>query len=476
MRPALQPPPDELAELRRRVDALALDLDDVRARLRGMEDPRLQAVAGLAEPEAGAPADLLPLIGRALLVLGGGFLVRALTEGGALSPRVGVFCGLAYALALVSWAQHGARHGRRRQGLADGMAAALVVFPLLWEAAARFGVLGGAQAAVALSLAAHALLAAAVVSGLSALAWAAALGAVVTACALLPATHALVPLALAVLLLAFTTRALARALGWVGLGWPALCGATVLLAAGVVIAARAEGVPPAFAPLTPARVIALALALPLAVLLASAVPRRDRGAMTLSGVVQVAAAVAVGYAAALLVAAASGVARGPLALLGLAAAAIALAWGEARRAREPVPADASALVALALAFCAGLQLLGPSGRLGAWSAAGAALCLARRSAVLEWTGGALLALAAVQAGVPTAALALAACALAVLARAGRPFGPRGLAYATLALAGLRLLSTELRQGRPAALFVAFAVYGAALIVTPRLLRPRTDEA
>lgn len=478
MRPALQPPPDELAELNRRVEALARDLDEVRGRLRALEGPRLEPVVAVSqpEPEPADSADVLPLIGRALVVLGGGFLVRALTEGGALSPRVGVSCGLAYALALVLWALHDARRARARAASADGIAAALVVFPLVWEAVRRFGVLDGAQAAVALTVAAHALLAAAVVSGLPALAWAAALGAVATACALLPPTHALVPLATAVLLLAFTTRALARARGWGGLGWPALCGGAVLLAAGMVIAARAEGVPPAFAPLTPARVIALALALPVAVLMASAVPRRDRGAMTVSGVVQVAVAVAIGYAAALYVAAATGIARAPLAALGLAAAVVALAWGESRRARAAVHADASALVALALAFCAGLQLLGPAGRIAAWSVAGAALCLARRSAVLDWTGGALLALAAVLGGVPTAVLALTACGLAALERAGRPFGPRGLAYATLALGGVRLLSADLGQAGTAGLFIAFAVYGAALIVTPRLLRTRPAKS
>jgi hypothetical protein len=288
----------------------------------------------------------------------------------------------------------------------------------------------------------------------------------------------------------------------------------------------------------------------VAVLLASAVPRRDRQEMPVSGVVQVAVAVGVGYAGALRVASASGP-RGLLALFGLAGAAAALVWGESRRRRQPVHADASALVALAVAVFASVQLLPPGGRVAAWSAAGAVLCATFRSRVLGWTGGALLALAALQADVPagvarglggvapargvlalapaagvmaavllcraalaragaaaaplrdalallalaplavlalaaalnavagdaarggaaaTAVLAVTALALAALVQAARPFGPRWTAYAVLAVGGVKLLLYDLRHGRPDTLFAAFALYGTALILTPRLLR------
>jgi hypothetical protein len=559
MRPARQPRPDEVGELRRRVDALARELDDVRLRLDEltMENAAPPGPVAAAAPAAAiAPApvaggDLLPLLGRAFLVLGGAFLVRAFTEAGTVSPGVGVACGFAYALAFVVWAQHGARRGRPRQGLADGVAAALIVFPLLWESASRFGVLGGAASAAALAVSSHVLLAAALVSGMPALAWVAALGAVVTASALVSATHALVPVTLAVLLLALTTRALARARAWAGLGWPALAGAALLVSVGVLLATGARGIPPAFASLRPAHVIALALGLPVAVALASAVPRHDRSHTPLSGVVQVAAAVAVGYAGALRVAWANGLAQEPLAVFGVAGAAAALAWGESRRRSRPVHADASALVALAVGLYASALLLGPAGRAIAWSAAGAALCATFRSPVLGWTGAAVLALAALQAGVVTgvlrglggavpvegvAALALAAvvlaatlCArwvlrrggeacgplrdalavlalapiallvlaaassavaggaarraaaatavlaatafvLAALVRAGRPFGPRWIAYAALAAGGLKLVLSDLRQGTPVTLFVAFALYGTALILTSRMMR------
>ncbi len=43
----------------------------------------------------------------------------------------------------------------------------------------------------------------------------------------------------------------------------------------------------------------------------------------------------------------------------------------------------------------------------------------------------------------------------------------------LVLGGLKLIAMDLPQGRPAALFVSFVLYGAALSLAPRLLRSRS---
>jgi hypothetical protein len=45
-----------------------------------------------------------------------------------------------------------------------------------------------------------------------------------------------------------------------------------------------------------------------------------------------------------------------------------------------------------------------------------------------------------------------------------------LGFAMLALVAIKLLAEDLPQGRPSTLFVALAVYGAALILAPRLAR------
>jgi hypothetical protein len=50
-----------------------------------------------------------------------------------------------------------------------------------------------------------------------------------------------------------------------------------------------------------------------------------------------------------------------------------------------------------------------------------------------------------------------------------------LAYPILAAEGVKLLVEDLRAGRPATLFAAFALYGATLVLVPRLLRKRKRE-
>ena len=71
--------------------------------------------------------------------------------------------------------------------------------------------------------------------------------------------------------------------------------------------------------------------------------------------------------------------------------------------------------------------------------------------------------------------ALLVAAILALALAGRVwgFGEGGwLVYPLLFLAGAKFLLEDVRAGQPSTLFVGFALYGLALIVGPRLRRPR----
>ena len=86
--------------------------------------------------------------------------------------------------------------------------------------------------------------------------------------------------------------------------------------------------------------------------------------------------------------------------------------------------------------------------------------------------------AGVIATVRTSVLAGAALALAWVGRFERFRESAWLLYPVLAAGGLKLLVEDLPRSRPATLFIALAVYGAALIVAPRLGRdagpaPRT---
>jgi hypothetical protein len=76
----------------------------------------------------------------------------------------------------------------------------------------------------------------------------------------------------------------------------------------------------------------------------------------------------------------------------------------------------------------------------------------------------------VVATVRTAVLALGALALAAMGRTEAWSEARWLAWPVLGIAGVKLLVEDLPRSRPATLFLAFALYGVALIVVPRLRR------
>jgi hypothetical protein len=78
--------------------------------------------------------------------------------------------------------------------------------------------------------------------------------------------------------------------------------------------------------------------------------------------------------------------------------------------------------------------------------------------------------AGIVATVRTAVLALGALALAGMGRTGAWMEARWLAWPVLAVTGVKLLVEDLPRSRPATLFLAFAVYGVALILVPRLRR------
>jgi len=139
---------------------------------------------------------------------------------------------------------------------------------------------------------------------------------------------------------------------------------------------------------------------------------------------------------------------GPAALTTLALAAVAAGLGSEARGtfRERVPR--LALVAAIAVASEGVLLgwLAPLAARGPAADPGAVATL--RTAVL--VGGTF--------------------ALAFLGRSEGWCEARWLVYPLLALTGLKLLVEDVSRSRPATLFVAFAAYGAALLVVPRLRR------
>jgi hypothetical protein len=140
-------------------DALAEEVRDLRTRVARMEmamgmaapaatnatirvapETSIRAVT-VTEREApgilDSPSSLLPVLGRALLGLAGAFLLRALTEAGTFSPRVGVAVGLIYAMLWLVWAARTPASHRLETAL-HGLTSVLVFSPLLFEAATRW--------------------------------------------------------------------------------------------------------------------------------------------------------------------------------------------------------------------------------------------------------------------------------------------------------------------------------------------------
>jgi hypothetical protein len=98
------------------------------------------ASSGTLEPDSRGTASLLPLAGRTLLALAGGFLLRALTDAGLVPAREGMLAGMAYA-AVWLWLADRAGRQQRPGGVFHIIAAGLIAFPLVWETTARFAIL-----------------------------------------------------------------------------------------------------------------------------------------------------------------------------------------------------------------------------------------------------------------------------------------------------------------------------------------------
>ncbi len=509
---------DSGPELAKQVAALAESLRSVEARLAALEGaaakgpgpapvpPAAPAPAALVAPESPLPA-YAALAGKCLFVLAGAFLVRALTDSGTLPRGAGVALGLAYAMTWLVVADRAGRAGPAA-ATAWGVTALVIACPLVWEASTRFSVLPPAAAAGALFAVAVAALAASVRRNLHALAWASVLSALVAAIALLVTTHALVAFAAFLALLTAVSWAASVRTDWPGLPWAPAVVADLVVLEVVWIASRPEGLPEAYAGLSAGAVLALALAL-----FAAPLAGTIRRASSRAGSPDAFEAVQMGAALFLIVFAVSR-------LTPLAGVPPALVWGLAGFAAAVAPARAvgsiapayGAVLLAAGAYVSGLGAFAGHAFLGppaagmpspdavlvlSMSAAATAL-LARRVRAGQSgpaARGAMFALACVSivgagalaarglallvasdgdpgltASVRSAVLAAASVLLASGRRLPTLSPLARLAYPVLAFSAFKLVFEDLPQGRPSTLVATFVLYGAALMLVPRILR------
>ncbi|HYU47946.1 MAG TPA: hypothetical protein VEK84_17420, partial [Terriglobales bacterium] len=175
------------------------------------------AAATLAEtghlPEAGG---VFPVVGKAMLGIAGAYLLRAVAESGSFPKLAVVALALAYASMWLVWASRVPVEGRFAS-IAYAATSALILAPMLWELTLVFKVLSAFASAgilVGFVVTASAL---AWTRSLVSIVWVANGTAVLTALALLIATHDPVPFLCALLLMALLSEVAAAGGHWLSL-------------------------------------------------------------------------------------------------------------------------------------------------------------------------------------------------------------------------------------------------------------------
>ncbi|HET7753492.1 MAG TPA: hypothetical protein VFK85_06255 [Anaeromyxobacteraceae bacterium] len=568
---------DRLAQLEARVEQLTDTVRQLQNRLAVVEGGHVVLIPKTnklgesvlkASEESGVEAVLrgltLALVGRTLLVLAGAFLLRALTESGAVPVWLGVTLGFAYAGTWIVMAYRVGRDEALRPSAGlHGVAAMMIGFPLLVEAATRFALLTPVLAAVVLTGLCGVALAVATRRDNEPLAVFITFGALPTAVALAMMTGHLAPVIVFLVLLGVATLWLGYVLDWPHSRWPVAVVVDVMLVMMALRVVRGSGVERPGAALA---VLILFMALYLAsIAVRTLVLNRQVVAFEIA---QTTALVAVGLGGASYVAAAadSGAAALGIAsiVLGIAAYAVAFTFVERRQRitanfyfytsvaivfvlggttfllpRGALPfawaalavlvgvlsrsyrrltlAAHAAVYAVCGALASGLPRQAAEATLEssdiAWSTATlesivlvaamgitawltgspatasrtrvervprlllvAALAVASASIVIGW-------LVPVAAGVPgvnasagavatvrTAVLVGGVLLLAWIGRSDSWLEARWLAYPALVAIGLKMVLEDLPRSRPATLFLAFGLYGIALILVPRLRR------
>ena len=248
-----------------RLDRLEVEVRSLQQVLERLED-RLRAVEGGALPAAGvvpagaetaaeaapdgmpAPAEPggipagatdhagraflgdLGLVGRTLMVLGGAFLLRAVTETPSVPDAAGVGLGLAYALLWLALAWRVA--GRRpasHSATYHALAYSLIAFPLVAEAVLRFAVLPAAAGAAVLAAVTAAGLAVAVHRSRRLAGWLVTVAAVGAAAVLLVASSQPAAYCAFLLTLGIAALWLGERHAWRGLRWPTAAAADAAL-------------------------------------------------------------------------------------------------------------------------------------------------------------------------------------------------------------------------------------------------------
>ncbi len=165
-------------------------------------------------------------IGHTLLIFGGAYLLRAITDFQFVPTGLGLSLGAVYALfwLFMAW-RKSAVESQRITAAILGALSVVLIMPLLVEATEHFKLLSGRQSALALATYCTLALAVAVKRDLRTLAWLTTAGGILTGLAIMIASHAAYVVATLLILLGLATLWIAYLKDWLGLQWLGAAGA-----------------------------------------------------------------------------------------------------------------------------------------------------------------------------------------------------------------------------------------------------------
>jgi hypothetical protein len=256
------------------------------------------------------PVRIMGLLGRTCLILGGATFIRSLVDTGTLPHGWGVAFGLAYA---ITWALLADRARHPLDASFHALASILIVYPLIVESTARFGILTPL-------LAASLLLAATCLHGavawrrdLQPIIWVATLASLGSGLALMSSRRSIEPFLAVFLILGITTLWLTQGRRWQGLRWPTALAADLGVFVLTSLALWPGGTPEAYHGITAGKTILFAMALALSYLGSFALRLlQQRSRVTTFEFVQTVLILLLGYGGAVRVALASGSGAGLL--------------------------------------------------------------------------------------------------------------------------------------------------------------------
>ena len=214
-----------------RIAKLEARLARVEERLRVLEggtpepavaEERLSEATVADQVVASAPTH----IGHTLLIFGGAYLLRAITDFQFVPTGIGLFMGATYAVfwLFMAW-RKSAVESQRITAAILGALSIVLIMPLLVEATQHFKLLSGRQSALALAAYCALALGVAIKRDLRTLAWLTTAGGIVTGLAIMIASHAAYVVATLLILLGLTTLWIAYLKDWIGLQWLGAAGA-----------------------------------------------------------------------------------------------------------------------------------------------------------------------------------------------------------------------------------------------------------